>query len=220
MQRLALIVLVVFLAACGGGEAETTTTSSDVGPVEVAAAWLDAMNGSDATAIEPLVEPVGLAIIAAVENNLRSDELVGLLESGMSPDLATRYWATFHDAFGAIQGESLEDVSVGDPIQIPDSRDRTAVAIATGRTEGRVILLRTEAGWKVDFAATVGPALVGPLGRYLASAMEGEHAGAIAGAYNDAIVPALEAAFALDRGNSNLEFETEYIRQLANTDSR
>ncbi len=215
MQRLALIVLVAFLAACGGGEAETTTTVSEAGPAEVAAAWLHAMNGSDATAIDSLVEPVGLAIIAAVENNLRSDELVGLLESGMSPDLATRYWAAFYDGFGAIQGASLEDTSVGDPIQIPDSRDHTAVAIATGGAEGRVILLRTEAGWKVDFAATVGPALVGPLGSYLASAMEGDDAEEIAAAYAAAIVPALDAALALDPGNTNLAFETEYIRQLA-----
>jgi hypothetical protein len=215
MQRLVLIVLVVLLGACGGAANETSTTISEAGPGEVATAWFDAINGSDAAVIEPLVEPVGLAIVAAVENNLRSDELVGLLESGMSRELASEYWTGFRDDFGAIQGESLAEVSVGEPIQIPDSREYTAVSIGTGGAEGRVILLSTDEGWKVDFAATIGPALVGPLGQYLAAALEGDNAGTIAAAYAESIVPALDAAAALDGGNSNLEFETEYIRQLA-----
>ena len=86
--------------------------------------------------------------------------------------------------------------------------------ISIDDTTGRIILRLTDEGWKVDFAATIGPALVGPLGEYLESALAGEHAVAIADAYRSAVVPALTAVAALELDNSILVFETEYIRQL------
>jgi hypothetical protein len=215
MQRWVLVLLTLLLGACGGGEAETVATVGDAGPADVVSAWLDAVAGQDVAAIESLVEPVGLAVVAAVENNLRSDELAGLLEAGMGEALATEYWTSFRDGFDAIQGESVSGVSVGEPVPIPDARDHTAVSIGTGTTQGRVILRQSVDGWKIDFAATVGPALAGPLGSYLASAMEGDDAEKIAAAYAEAIVPGLDAALALDPANTNLAFETEYIRRLA-----
>jgi len=217
MQRWVLILLIALLGACGGGEAETVTTVGDLGPAEVVSAWLDAVAGQDVAAIESLVEPVGLAVVAAVENNLRSDELAGLLDGGMGEELATEYWSSFRDGFDAIQGESVSEIRVGEPVPIPDARDHTAVSIGTGTTQGRVILRKSVDGWKVDFAATVGPALVGPLGSYLASALKGDDAEEIAAAYAEAIVPGLDVALALDPENTNLAFETEYIRQLADS---
>lgn len=214
MQRWILILVIALLGSCGGESAETTTTANDAAPAQVVSDWVDAVAGPDVSALEPLVEPVGLAVVAAVENNLRSDELAGLLSDGLSDDLATEYWSAFRDDFSAIRSEPWSAVTVGESVQLPDSREHTAVAIATGSSEGRVILRRTDAGWKVDFAATIGPALVGPLGDYLSSALNGDQADVIAAAYADAIVPALDAAFALDPENSNLEFEIEYIRQL------
>lgn len=178
------------------------------------AAWLDAVAAADVDRIERLVEPVGLAVVAAVENNLRSDELAGLLADGFSPDLAAEYWAGFRDDFGAIRGSSLSELEIGNEISIPDTSEYAAVEIAAGETTGRVILRSTEQGWQVDFAATVGPALVGPLGEYLEGALTGEHATPIGDAYRFAVVPALAAAATLDQENSVLVFETEYIRQL------
>ena len=66
----------------------------------------------------------------------------------------------------------------------------------------------------VSMIATVGPALVGALGDYLNSAMDGENAESIAAAYRSGVLPALELAMKLDPGNADLVFETEYIRQL------
>jgi hypothetical protein len=69
----------------------------------------------------------------------------------------------------------------------------------------------------VDFPATVGPALIGPLGQYLASAASGDNAGSIAAAYRDFVTPGLDAALDLDPANTRLQFEAEYIRQLADS---
>lgn len=215
MNRLLPTILAVLLVACSGGAAEETeTTASSANPTDVVADWLDAVAAGDVESLETLMEPTGLAVVAAVENNLRSDELVGLLREGFDRDLANEYWAAFREDFAAIQGEQLADVSVGDATPVPGTSDFSVVAIATPGSEGRVVLRRTDAGWRVDFAATVGPALVGPLGEYLESAMTGENSQEVADAYAVAIIPGLEAAFALDMTNTNLEFETEYIRQL------
>lgn len=204
----------VLLAGCSGDTTETTVPGNDLDPAEVVTRWLDALAGPDVDALTPLIEPVGLAVMAGVENNLRSDELVGLLRSGLGEDLATDYWTSFRNDFEAIHGESLTAVSVGDPIPIPSIDDHVAVAISTDTSEGQVVLRRAGAGWQIDFVATIGPALVGPLGEYVASAMTGDYASEIAAACTTAVVPGLEAAAALDPDNTNLIFETEYIRQL------
>ena len=169
-----LMLVVVLLAACRGGTAETTVAASDLEPPQVVSGWLDALAGPDVAALEPLVEPVGLAVVAAVENDLRSDELVGLLTQGLSVDLATQYWTAFRDDFGAIHGEPISTVKVGELIPVPDRDDYVAVAIATATSSGQIVLRHTDTGWQIDFAATVGPALVGPLGEYLDSAISGD----------------------------------------------
>jgi hypothetical protein len=209
-----LMLVVVLLAACRGGTAETTVAASDLEPPQVVSGWLDALAGPDVAALEPLVEPVGLAVVAAVENDLRSDELVGLLTQGLSVDLATQYWTAFRDDFGAIHGEPISTVKVGELIPVPDRDDYVAVAIATATSSGQIVLRHTDTGWQIDFAATVGPALVGPLGEYLDSAISGEYASEIAAAYSQAIIPGLDAAAALDVDDTNLAFETEYLRQV------
>jgi hypothetical protein len=207
----------VLLAGCGGGANETTVPSNDLEPGEVVTEWLGALSGPDVVDLASLVEPVGLAVVAAVENNLRSDELVGLLRSGLGDELAADYWGSFRDDFEAIHGESLSAITVGDLIRIPSDDEHVAVAISTETSEGRVVLRRAGAGWRIDFVATVGPALVGPMGEYISSALAGEYAAEVAEACTGAVVPGLEAASALDQGNTNLAFETEYIRQLVAT---
>jgi len=204
----------VLLAGCGGGSAETTVPGNELEPVEVVTQWLAALGGPDVDALRPLVEPVGLAVTAAVENNVRSDEFAGLLRSGLGDDLAMEYWTSFRDDFEAVHGESLGEVVVGEVVPIPGADGYTAVAISTETSEGRVVLRQAGEGWQVDFVATIGPALVGPLGEYVASALEGEYAIEVVAACGSTVVPGLDAAVALDMGNTNLEFETEYIRQL------
>jgi hypothetical protein len=185
--------------------------------VVVVTDWLTAVAATDLPNIDRLVEPTGLAVIAAVENNLRSDELAGLLAQGWSADLQSEYWSGFRNDFGAIRGNSLAAIEVGVEVEVPGFPDFAAVEISTDGTTGRAILRLTETGWKVDFAATVGPALIGPLGEYIESSLNGDHAVVVADAYRVAVVPALEAAAALDPANSVLVFETEFIRQLVDS---
>ena len=217
MKVLALLVSFVLLAACGGeanGDAEVPNTES---PAAITSEWLENVAAGDSSAIAALVEPTGLAIVAAVEGGLRSGELAGLLESGIGDSLAAQYWAEFRSSFEAFQAIEIADIAVGAATPVSGADSFTSVELTTPSATGYAILRNTEAGWQVDFAATIGPALVGPLGDYLASAIDGEHGEVIASAYREAIVPGLEAALALDPGNSRLEFETEYIRQLADS---
>ena len=202
------------LSGCSGG-AEEETPVSLLTPTETASAWIEALEQGDLAEIESLVEPTGLAVVAAVENNLRSDELAGLLGAGLTSELQAQYWNGFRDGFDVFRGESISAVTVGAETGLPGLTTFTAVELATQGATGSVILRQTESGWVVDFVATVGPALIGPLGEYLAAAVAGEHADAISGAYRDAVVPGLEAALALDPDNNALVFEAEYIRQLA-----
>jgi hypothetical protein len=215
MRFLPPIMAVLLLAGCSRGAGDTTTTvAADLEPTQVVAEWLQALEGPDVATLDSLVEPAGLAVVAAVENSLRSDELTGLLTAGFGDELATGYWTSLREDFAAIRGEPLSAVVVGDLVPVPDVADHVAVAISTATSDGRVILRRGESGWQIDFAATVGPALIGPLGDYLDSALRGEYASEIAAAYTDAVIPGLEAAAALDQGNTNLAFEIEYLRQL------
>lgn len=172
------------------------------------------MGNLDNSALAQLVEPHGLAVVAAVESNLPSAEFVALLNSGMSGALGDQYWSQFRDDFSSFSGTALIGLTVGEqrPLSVPGF---TAVALEGGGGSGWLILRQTDAGWQVDFPATMGPSLIGPLGEYLTAAVTGEHAGVIAAAYRDFVTPGLDAALALDPANTRLQFEAEYIRQLA-----
>ena len=214
MRSLIAAILFLLLAGCASAD-EGEPPAPSLSPVAATQAWLDALASEDYTAMEELVEPTGLAVVAAVENNLRSDELAGLLESGFTDELHTQYWRGFNESLEAFRDEPLTAVTVGEEIGLAGMVGHTAVVLETDRAVGNVILLETPDGWKVDFVATVGPALMGPLGEYLAAAITGDHAAVIRTAYRDAVVPGLEAALALDQDNNALVFEAEYIRQLA-----
>ncbi len=207
--------MVTLVAGCSGTAGEEPPPAQNLDPVTATRDWLDAVATGDVARIGELVEPTGLVVVAAVENNVSSDQLVTMLEMGLSDQLATEYWTRFRDEFNRFQGSPIGSLTVGDeePVSQPDGF--TSVILSSESSSGRVILRNTDAGWQVDFAATVGPALIGPLGEYLESAVAGDNVAAISIAYRDWVVPALEAALATSPDNSALEFETEYIRQLA-----
>ncbi|MDJ0664107.1 MAG: hypothetical protein QNJ75_06075 [Acidimicrobiia bacterium] len=214
MPRVLLLTMALAVAACSGSEPVATSTPAQADPAAVAAEWLQAAATGDAAALARLVEPRGLAVIAGVESNLRSDELVALLESGMSDALRSEYWSQFRDDFALFSGIALSDLAVGEPLALATS-GFTAVALDGGDGSGRVILRETDAGWQVDFPGTIGPSLIGPLSQYLDSAVDGASGEVIAAAYRDFVAPGLDAALSLDPANTRLQFEAEYIRQLA-----
>lgn len=210
-----LIVIALIATSCSGGTEEPVAISEDIAASLVVTQWLEAVVAGDIEALAGLVEPVGLAVLAGVENNVSSNELVGLLNGGFEGDLAAGYWATFRDDFAAIRGGPLDGLTVGEETPIAETPDYLSVAVAMDDTTGHVIVRRSETGWKVDLVATAGPALVRPLGDYLLGALAGDNATEIANAYRTAVVPGLDAAIALDESNSDLVFGTEYLRQLS-----
>jgi len=214
MLRVLSLAIVLVMTACSGSEPMETSPVVRSDPAAVAADWLQAVAEVDGPALTQLVEPGGLAVIAGVETNLRSAELVSLLQSGMSDDLLAEYWLQFRDDFTVFSGTTVSDLKVGEPAPL-GAAGFTAVALRGGNGSGHVILRQTDAGWQVDFPATIGPSLIGPLGQYLTSAVDGDNAGLIAAAYRDFVTPGLDAALSLDPANARLEFEAEYIRQLA-----
>ncbi len=214
MKSILLLVAAVVVAGCSGGTTEPTTPPTDLSPSAVVSQWLDAVVAVDVAALADLVEPGGLAVIAGVENSVRSDELVGLLNGGFKGDLAAGYWRTFRDDFAAIRGGSLENLIVVDETPVAGNADFVAVGVLLDETTGSVLVRQTEAGWRVDMAATVGPALVDPLSDYLSSALSGSNAIPISDAYRSSVIPALDAAIVLDETNADLVFGTEYLRQL------
>ena len=215
MRLVGLILSVLLVAGCSGDADVTESTQPEMRPVEVTEQWFEAMSTGDFATAGILVEPVGVAIIAAVESNLRSDELVGLLQDGFPDDLRDSYWSGFRSDFETFSGTEFDQITVGTAQSVAGTSDFISVDLSADTMAGQVFLRNTESGWQIDMSATVGPALVGPLGEYLAAAIDGEHAAEIGTAFSDAIVPGLEAAVAQDTTQTSLAFETEYVRQLA-----
>jgi hypothetical protein len=184
-------------------------------PPIVAEEFLAAIASIDTATLHDLVEPDGLAILAGVENRVRSDEMVALLETGLEENLAAGYWQSFRDDFAAIRGIPIDTLSVGGERPEDLGSDYAAVVVSGGGTDGVVVLrLSEEQGWQVDMIATIGPALVNSLVDYLESALGGASGEVIAEAYRWAVLPGLDAAIVLDPGNATLVFSTETIREM------
>lgn len=210
-----LILIALLVAACSTPEPEPVIVPGADTPEEAATTWLDAVVSVDTAELSRIVEPTGLAVLIGVENALRSDELVAVLDAGLEADSAEQYWMSFRDDFEAIRGFAVADLSVVPGSEISTSDGFAVLAVQSDSGPGQIVLRLGEGvGWQVDLAATVGPALVSRLGDYLNSALSGENADTIAAAYRSGIVPGLDIAAELDPTNSDLVFGAEYIRQL------
>lgn len=214
--RLLILGFLVLLAACSDGEPEETISLELPEPVEVVEQWLQAVDEVDVPRLETLVDPIGLAVLAGVENQVRSVEMVGLIDSGVTGQLAQGYWQSFRDDFEAFRNIDIGSILVGEERPVASNPDHVAIEVST-EEQTALVVLRTNnpVGWQIDMIATIGPSLASQLRTYLESALEGEYAEAIAGAYRSAVVPGLDAASALDPEDALLIFETEFIRQLA-----
>ena len=213
--RFPLLVFVLLLVACDGGEPAEPTPLQAPEPEAVVEQWLEAVAEVNVEPLERLlVEPVGFAVLAGVENQVRSSELSALLETGVAGQLTEGYWRSFRDDFEVFRDIDIADIAVGEE-QARPTPDHVAVEVAAPE-QSTLVVLRDSApvGWQIDMVANFGPGLVGQLRQYLESALDGEYAAPIADAYRAAVVPGLDAAIALDPDNTMLVFETEFIRQL------
>lgn len=210
-----ILLTAALVAAAGCSTAEPAPPPVTVAPTAVVDDWLAAVAGSDVEALEELVEPIGIAVLAGVENQVRSDEMVALVEVGLQGDLSRGYWQSFRDDVMAIRGVSIDEISVDGELTEDLGSGFAGVEVSGADANGVVFVKRSnELGWQVDMIATVGSRLVGPLTDYLESALAGANADAIAEAYRVAVVPGLDAAIALDPDNPDLVFGAEAIRLM------
>lgn len=213
-MRYCLVVLaVVALASCSGDAATTTTGPSPSVPEAVVAAWVGAIEAGDATQLEALVEPVGMTLVAGIENDLQPAELAELLNGGIPAELAAQYWESYRDEFRNFTGVTLADLHVAGATQL-SSGDLVAVELA-GDDGSISVMVRTDGDRpQIDMAATLAAPLARRFGSYLGSILDTPESVTIGSAYRSTIVPALEALVAQNDSAAELAFDLEYIKQL------
>jgi hypothetical protein len=210
-----LITLILVVGACSSGEQPETMSSAQTDPVDVVEQWLGAVAAGDVARLETLVEPIGLAVLAGVENQVRSAEMASLIDRGVTGQLAQGYWQSFRNNFEAFRNIELDAVTVGEERSVTSGLGHVAVEVSTPEQTALVLVRINEpVGWQVDMVATIGSGFASQLRTYLESTLDGDQAEPIADAYRFAVVPGLDAAIALDPDDALLIFETEFIRQI------
>lgn len=171
--------------------------------------WLDALVTRDFVAANAVVEPIGAAVILAVENNWTMVETAALADTGLQGDVLESYWSSFAEGFGALSGQSLDELTVGRSVEVDvDEVTYAAVTVSTPSAESVVMARRRSDGaWEVDMVGTVGPAFVTLL-RERAALIEDDTASErLLEAYRTVIVPSLRASAQIDSSNRSLAAE-------------
>ena len=216
MRRLlfpALAACVVAVSACGTGS-PTVSTFERI-PTAVAFDWLNAVSAAEGDSIAAVVEPHGLVIVAAAENNYSMEQTASLLQSGFTEGLAANYWQSVREEFSGFAGVPFRDLEVGVYEEFDSGAERYAVVtLRSPGGDGSLVTSSGADGWKVDMAATVGPAFAAQI-RTIAEGLDDTASSAlIAQALREAVLPGLAAAAVLDPDNGDLAREIERIRHL------
>ena len=214
MRRLSIVLLLALVtAACGAGSTESS--SFDRIPTAIAFDWLNAVGAGESDQIAAVVEPNGLVILAAAENSYSMEETAALLQSGFTETLATTYWSTFRQEFAGFAGVPFEDLEVGVYEEFDAAETRYAVVTIRGQAgDGTLVTASTPEGWRIDMAATVGPAFATQI-RQMAEGLDDTSASVIvARALRTDVLPGLQAASQLDPDNIQLADEIDQIEQI------
>ena len=207
---LALTIIAVGLAGCGDDGGGTTEPSQF--PTGSVRSWFDALQAGDAAAALELTHRQSMLIVIAVENGLADAELGPLLRRGVTDESAAEYIADFAAALQASYAENLEDVSVDDFSTVGETYAAVGV---TGDGPAWIITRRAPGGlWQVDLVGTLGPALIAQLRELLEGVGDSDDADSIRKAFRDDVMPALEAAAAVDPENLALSSEMRAMERL------
>ena len=207
---LALTIIAVGLAGCGDDGGGTTEPSQF--PTGSVRSWFDALQAGDAAAALELTHRQSMLIVIAVENGLAEAELGPLLRRGVTDESAVEYIADFAAALQASYGENLEGVSVDDFSTVGETYAAVGV---TGDGPAWIITRRAPGGlWQVDLVGTLGPALIAQLRELLEGVGDSDDADSIRKAFRDDVMPALEAAAAVDPENLALSSEMRAMERL------
>ncbi len=209
--------LLLLIGGCGGGDgAATTTTSPATFPTGVVRDWLDAVGSGDLRAIATAVDETSATVVIAAENGYTVGELAALLDGGLPEGVASSYWTSFESAFEEFRGIKMSSLVVGDfsPIEV-DAGEFAAVELESPEGLAEVVTRRAADGrWRVDMVATFGPALVRTLRSTLDDAAADPDGAVVRAGYARSVLPALEAAVALDTGDTLLQSQLAAMRLL------
>ena len=205
-----MTIIAVGLAGCGDdGGGTTEPTQFPTGSVR---SWFDALQTGDGAAALELTYRQSMLIVIAVENGLPEDELGPLLRRGVTDESAIGYMADFAAALQASYGESLRDVSVDDFSTVGETYAAVGV---TGDGPAWIITRRAPGGlWQVDLVGTLGPALIAQLRELLEAVSDTDDAVSIRETFRNDVMPALEAAAAIDPENLALGSEMRAMERL------
>ncbi len=209
--------LVLVLGGCGGGDgAATTTTSPATFPTAVVRDWLDGVGSGDLRAIANSVDETAATIVIAAENAYTVAELAALLDGGLPEGVASSYWTSFESAFEEFRGIKMSSLVVGDFSRIDVAAGEfAAVELTSPEGLAEVVTRRAEDGrWRVDMVATFGPALVRTLRSTLDAAATDPDGAVVRSGYARSVLPALEAAVALDSGDTLLQSQLAAMQLL------
>lgn len=211
-MRYLVAITIMALTACSGEASTATTVSIASTPTAVVKAWVAAVEAGDIARLDELVEPVGLTLVAGIENALEPAELAALLNAGLPADLAAQYWASFRDEFRNFAGVALGDLRTAGEAELHGA----VVAVELVGDDGSTtVMVRTDGDQpQIDMAATLAGPLSRRFGSYLTSILGTEEGPTIGAAYRTAVVPALEAVAAQAGDDAELEFQLEYIKQV------
>lgn len=209
---LALLIATALVGACSGDEAEET--QPDPTPEVVVGEFLAALADLDLPGLTATTTPVDVALIAGAENGFSTEQMAAILEEGMPSATARSYWSTFQEAFSSLVGVPVGDIQVSGVGRFSvDDREFAAVGVQVDDAATEIVVATTDAGWRVDLVATLGPALAVQIRRLVAQVVE-EADDAVARRYAQAAMISLGAALARDPENRALDLEVEAIEDL------
>lgn len=217
LRVLLCVAIAALVAACGSDGGEEPQESTPAFPSVAVDEWLDALVDGDTAGASASVEPVGVAIVLALENDLGDDQMAELLESGLSPQLEASFWSSFAADFTVFAGGPLDEVVVGRHADLATEQGSFAVVqIERGAGRGSVVTRGSPAGgWSVDLLATLGGAFAPLLFERLADVDPASAAGrVILDAMRRSGLESLEAGAAAAPDDERLAAEVERIRRL------
>ena len=213
-MRTAIVLLVVgiVVTACSGDQTETSVV--DETPDGVVTDWLGAMADLDIPTLAATTVPENVALVAGAENGFTTEQMAAILDDGLPSATARSYWSTFRDSFAALLGTPIVDIAVSGVGRFTvDDREFAAVGLQVDDAGTEILVAATDAGWRVDLVATVGPALAVQIRRLVAQIVE-EGDDSVARRYARTAAISLGAALARDPEDRALDLEVEAIEDL------
>lgn len=210
-MRLVVVVLIAgALVGCSGDSADDAQPGAS--PTAAVAVWLDAVATGDVAAIDGLVDPTNVALVAGAENGFTVDQLAAVVESGLPEATRRSYWSSFAEALAEVLGVAVNEVGISTSEAFASGTGQyAAVTVGVDAATTEVITRLVDGAWQIDMVATVGPTLAIQIRRVMTDLAATDED--TAEVYARIAVESLGAAHTRSPSR-NLELELEAIEAL------